>query len=78
MKIYSAKTVRVEKWVEVKVSHGARNFKISVTVVDGRLEYANHKNGLATSYITYFNRVPEHIRARHYRQIKKWVERYIK
>jgi hypothetical protein len=78
MKIYSARTVRTEKWVRLKVSHGVKAFEISVLTVDGKLKHSSHKQGIATSYLTYFNEVPEKTRKKHYEEIKKYVERHIK
>ncbi len=78
MKIYSARTVKTDKWIRLKVGHGAKAFEISVITVNGKLKYPDHKQGLATSYLTYLNEVPEKTRAKHYEEIKKYVERHIK
>jgi len=78
MKINSAKTVQVDKWVDVQVSHGSKKFVISVKTTNGKLTHKDHRAGIATSYISYFNKVSEKTRAKHYEQIRQYVEQHIK
>lgn len=78
MKIHSAKTVQVKKWVTLKVTHNKKQFEISVFTVDGKVEAKSEKQGVYTSFLTYFNNVPDKVRAKHLEQIKEYVERYIR
>lgn len=77
MQIYSAKTKMVEKWVEVEVSHEHLSFTISVRTKDGKV-VGNHKSGMATAKLIYFDEVPDKIRAKHFEQIKAYVEKHIR
>jgi hypothetical protein len=78
MKIYSAKTVQVEKRVSLEVSHDTPvSFRISVTTRDGKV-IGNAKNGMATSYLKYFNDTDDKTKEKHFQQIKTYVEKHIK
>jgi len=78
MTIQSAKTVRIEKWVDLEVTHKRKKFQVSVRTADGKLLYDDHKQGIATAYLSYFHDVPEKTRAKHYEQIRQYVKRHIK
>lgn len=77
MNIKSAKTFSVSKWIEVSVSYKKKDFKVSVLMKNGSVVGNGAGDGIYTSYLTYFNEVPEHVRQSHFYKIKKYVERYI-
>lgn len=77
MKIRSAKTVQTTKWVSVKITWNRKTFDVSVETLDGKLKTAE-TSGVATSYLTYFNKCSVKDRLKHFAQIKKYVERHIK
>lgn len=77
IKILKAKTIKVKKWVTVTVAYKNLFFKVHVECIDGMVS-GNPESGLYTHVLEYFNTVPLSIRKKHFEQIKKYVERYIK
>lgn len=76
MEIKSSEVVMVEKWVQLKIKHPKfrNSFEVSVWTSDGEVN-GDYKSGLATSFLRYFNEVPESARKRDFEKIKKYVEK---
>ena len=77
MKIHSAKTVSIRKWVEVHIEHNKIPFMVSVQTENGKV-FGNQRSGLYTSRIKYLNETPTKVKEKHFKEIKAYVEKYIK
>lgn len=77
MKINSAKTETVEKTITLSITVKRKTFEVTVYTIDGKVQGDGIK-GYSTSYLTYFHVCSDTVRKKHFNQIKKYVERYIK
>jgi hypothetical protein len=77
MKIKSCKVVSVISTVDVKVSHNGKDFTVTVEMEDGKFCEDDVDRGLLTSHGSYHD-IDKKTRAKHYEQIRQYVEAHIK
>lgn len=73
IKIHSAKTTEIKKWVKVFVTHKRKKIELHVVVVDGKVI-----PNVYTSYLKYFDQANQKSQSEHLKQITAYIKRYIK
>ncbi len=74
MKINSSEILQVQKHISLSVFWNHFYFDLIFVTIDGKVK-GDYKNGMSTSYLTYFNKTSDRVKKQHFKFFKEYIEK---